>query len=125
MDDRTPPGSAPGQVLHGGAERRAVRWRTDGPAPLGGLSWYAVAPGAACSAHVHAGKAETWMVVAGRGIAVIGGRELPVAPGDAMTTQPGTPHALRNTGDEPLVFVNIVSLVGPGPVSTTELDAPA
>ncbi len=39
----------------------------------------------------------------------------------AMATMPGTPHALHNTGAQPLVFVNIVSIVNDDRVSTTEL----
>jgi len=109
------------QILHGGAERQALRWRTAEKTPLAGLSWYSIAPGAVCTAHVHTGKAETWLVVAGAGIARIGAGELAVAAGDAMVTMPGTPHALHNTGATPLVFVNVVSLVGGDPVSTTEL----
>jgi len=109
------------QVLHGGAERQPIRYRTDAKTPLAGLSWYSVAPGAVCSAHVHTGKAETWLVVAGTGAARIGEHELAVAAGDAMVTMPGTAHALRNTGSTPLVFVNVVSIVTADPVSTTEL----
>jgi len=108
-------------VLHGGAERQELRWRTDTATPLGGLSWYRIAPGAVCTAHVHTGKAETWLIVAGKGQARIGDREFPVAAGDAIVTYPGTPHGLINTGEEIMVFVNIVSIVSHDPVTTTEL----
>ena len=110
-----------GQVLHGGAKRQVLRWCTEEQTPLAGLSWYSIAPGAVCAAHVHTGKAETWLIVAGTGIARIGAREVAVAAGDAMVTIPGTPHELRNTSAVPLVFVNIVSIVTADPVSTTEL----
>ena len=109
------------QTLHGGAQRQPIRWQTETKSPLAGLSWYLVAPGDVCTAHVHTGKAETWLVVAGTGRARIGTEEFPVAAGDAMATMPGTPHALHNTGAQPLVFVNIVSIVNDDRVSTTEL----
>jgi mannose-6-phosphate isomerase-like protein (cupin superfamily) len=109
------------EILHGGAVRQKLRYVDGVRGPLAGLSWYAVAPGEVCAAHVHTGKAETWLIVAGRGRAQIGEREFDVAPGDAMVTMPGTPHALRNTGDAPLVFVNIVAIVDAEPVTTTEL----
>lgn len=109
------------QVLHGGAERQPIRWRTEEKTLLAGLSWYRVAPGEVCSMHVHTGKAETWLVVAGDGVARIGVRAFAVAAGDAMVTMPGTAHSLHNTGAAPLVFVNVVSIVTGDPVSTTEL----
>ncbi len=112
-----------GETLHGGAQRQPLRWRTEAKTPLAGLSWYMVAPGDVCTAHVHTGKAETWLVVAGSGRARIGAQDIAVAPGDAMVTMPGTPHALHNTGREPLVFVNVVSIVNADRVTTTELGA--
>ncbi len=110
------------QILHGGAQRQDLRWRTAAKSPLAGLSWYQVAPGDVCSAHVHTGKAETWLIVAGVGEARVGAEAFAVKPGDAIVTPPGTAHALHNTGSAPLVFVNIVSIANDDPVSTTELE---
>ncbi len=108
-------------VLHGGAQRLPVRQVNDAEPPLK-VSRYVVAPGNRCTRHVHTGKAETWLVVAGSGVAHLDDRRIDVAEGDLLVTPPGTSHALDNTGAVPLVFVNIVSPTG-GPITTTELEA--
>jgi quercetin dioxygenase-like cupin family protein len=107
-------------VLHGGARRLPVRW-LNVPAPPLTLSRYLVLPGEAVTLHSHTGKAEYWLVIAGSGIATIGDEEIPVAAGDVVATPPPVPHALLNTGEEPLVFVNVVQATGDGPITTTEL----
>ena len=113
-----------GTVLHGGARRLPTHVVAgDGRLPQP-VSWYEIAPGDACTMHVHEGKTETWLVVAGTGEARIGAAALAVGPGDMMITRAGTPHGLRNTGSEPLRFVNIVALAGSGPVTTREISGP-
>lgn len=107
-------------VLHGGARRLPVRWLNHDPPPMT-LSRYRVEPGESVGLHVHTGKSEYWVVVAGRGLASIGGRDIPVAEGDVVATPPGVPHALHNTGSEPLVFLNMVRPTGDAPITTTEL----
>ncbi|MBL8700506.1 MAG: cupin domain-containing protein [Alphaproteobacteria bacterium] len=110
------------QILHGGAQRLAVRWvNLDGDPPTP-VSRYQVAPGEVCSRHVHTGKIETWLIVAGRGVAEVGARRFEVAVGDAIVTFPGEPHRLANAGDTVLEFVNIVARTGDAPVSTRELE---
>ena len=109
-------------VLHGGAQRLPVRLANEVEPPQK-VSRYVIAPGDRCSRHVHAGKAETWLIVAGRGVAHLDDRRIEVAEGDMLVTPPGTSHALDNTGTMPLVFVNIVSPTG-GPITTTELETP-
>lgn len=110
------------QILHGGAQRLAVRWVNldrDPPAPV---SRYQVAVGDVCSRHVHTGKIETWVIVAGRGRAEVGDRRFEVVAGDAIVTFPGEPHRLVNTGDTILEFLNIVTRTGDAPVTTRELE---
>jgi mannose-6-phosphate isomerase-like protein (cupin superfamily) len=108
-------------ILHGGAERQPLRFVNAERAPLT-FSWYAIAPGDRCSPHVHTGKAETWLIVQGHGEARVAERRFAVAPGDALVTQPGEPHELRNLGDTTLIFVNMVTKIGDEPITTTELD---
>jgi mannose-6-phosphate isomerase-like protein (cupin superfamily) len=107
-------------VLHGGARRLPIRWVNLDPPPMT-ISRYLVAPGDAVSLHVHTGKAEYWVIVAGSGLVRIGEAEIPVAVGDVVATPPEVPHALVNTGAEPLVFVNLVQPSGVAPITTTEL----
>jgi len=98
---------------------RWVNFAGDPPAPV---SRYQVAPGDVCSRHVHAGKIETWLIVAGRGVAEVDGRRFDVEIGDAIVTFPGEPHRLVNSGDGVLEFVNVVTRTGDAPVSTRELE---
>ncbi|MEJ1159167.1 cupin domain-containing protein [Prosthecomicrobium sp. N25] len=111
---------SPAPVLHGGARRLPVRWLNVEAAPMT-VSRYLVLPGEAVTLHAHTGKAEYWLIVAGAGVARVGGVDLAVGPGDVVATPPPVPHALHNTGTEPLVFVNFVQPTGDGPISTTEL----
>src|SRR3954453_2476020 len=97
-------------VLHGGAQRQKLRILNADAAPLT-FSWYAVAPAARCTSHVHTGKAETWLIVQGEGEAQVDGQSFRVGPGDALVTKPGQPHELVNLGEQPLVFVNMVTIV--------------
>lgn len=107
-------------VVHRGARRLPIRWVNLDPPPMT-ISRYLVAPGEEVSLHVHTGKAEYWVVVAGTGIVTIGGDEIAVGIGDVVATPPEVPHALFNNGSEPLVFVNLVQPSGDRPITTTEL----
>jgi mannose-6-phosphate isomerase-like protein (cupin superfamily) len=114
------PGAQVAQVLHGGAQRQPIRWVNADVPPMT-ISRYRVAPGDQVSLHVHTGKAEYWVVVAGHGIVIIGNDRIAVQEGDVVVTPPLVPHALHNTGSEPLAFVNLVQPVGDAPITTTEL----
>jgi mannose-6-phosphate isomerase-like protein (cupin superfamily) len=121
MDEKSAAKSSMADVLHGGAERQALRILNADTAPLT-FSWYAIAPSARCLSHVHTGKAETWLIVQGEGEARVDGQDFRVGPGDALVTRPGQPHELVNLGQQPLIFVNMVTKIGDGPVTTTELE---
>lgn len=109
------------ELLHGGAKRLPVRYlnKIEGQARV---SRYEVAPGAAVSLHVHTGKIESWVIVAGAGTARIGAQSFDVVEGDILTTQAGEPHALENTATSPLIFLNIVHQIEGVDVTTTELE---
>lgn len=109
------------EILHGGAIRRPIRWRRDVAGGPDRLAWYDIAPGEQCTAHWHTGKAEAWLVVAGRGRVEIGAEVFEAETGDAFVTEPGLAHAIWNTGDTTFTFVNIVRWTG-GPVTTVEVD---
>jgi mannose-6-phosphate isomerase-like protein (cupin superfamily) len=118
--DRMPP-QPTGEVLHGGAERQTLRLLNAPAAPLI-FSWYSIAPAGRCTPHVHTGKAETWLIVQGRGEARVGDRIYQITRGDALVTLPGQPHELTNLGTEALVFVNMVTRVDDDQITTTELE---
>lgn len=108
------------EVLHGGAERLTVNWVNVDPAPAR-ISRYRVAPGKSVSMHVHTGKAEHWVIVAGEGVARVGDRSFTVREGDVVHTPPTVPHGLTTTGDVPLIFLNIVQPTGDEPITSVEV----
>lgn len=106
-------------VLHGGGRRLPVRWINRESSPIT-ISRYCIDPGAEVSLHVHTGKLEYWLILAGAGIVRVGSDIFAVAEGDIIATEPTVPHALQNTGSVQLLFVNIVQATG-GPITTTDL----
>ena len=66
-----------------------------------------VAPGKRISYQRHAHRAEHWFVVAGEGAVVLDGDERPVRSGHAIDVPLGAAHRIRNTGREPLVFIEV------------------
>jgi len=107
------------ETLHGGAERLAINWVNIDPAPAR-ISRYRVASGKSVSMHVHTGKSEHWVIVAGAGIVRVGDRSFAVKAGDVVHTPPTIPHGLTTTSDEPLVFLNIVQPTGE-PITSIEI----
>jgi len=59
-------------------------------------------PGQATALHRHQQTEELYHVTAGHGLMRLGCDEFPIAPGDTVCISPGMPHAVHNTGDEPL-----------------------
>jgi mannose-6-phosphate isomerase-like protein (cupin superfamily) len=112
--------ATPTQLYHGGAHKIPLRWANVAGTPIQRASFYMIPPGQVCTRHVHTGKTETWVVVAGRGVATVGDVDYPLGQGDAVETVAGTSHKLTNNGIEALYFMNLSILTG-GPVTTTEL----
>jgi mannose-6-phosphate isomerase-like protein (cupin superfamily) len=121
-ENSTTKSRAAGSLIHGGAKRENLRILNAEAAPLT-FSWYSIAPSDRCTSHVHTGKAETWLIVQGDGEAKVAGQTFRVTSGDALVTRPGEPHELVNRGAVPLIFVNMVTITGEAPVTTTELEA--
>jgi mannose-6-phosphate isomerase-like protein (cupin superfamily) len=48
---------------------------------------------------------EIYYVLSGRGEMTIDGKSVPVGPGDAILTRPGSSHGLKQTGAEDLVIM--------------------
>ena len=55
----------------------------------------------------HARRSERWIVIAGRGVATVGKKKLPVSPGSYIEVPLGEIHRMENTGDDPLVFIEV------------------
>ena len=65
-----------------------------------------IAPHERTSVSYHGVAEEYYYVLAGRGVAILDGREYPLTPGDFLRLPPGTTHGFV-TGDEPLELLDI------------------
>ncbi len=73
------------------------------------MTWVEGAPGSEQALHEHADNEQVYVVVRGHGLMKCGGEEQEVGPGTLIYVPPRTQHAIRNTGDEPLVFISATS----------------
>jgi mannose-6-phosphate isomerase-like protein (cupin superfamily) len=94
---------------HGGEREIAfsrVLARSRGPLRFIDLS--VLPPGSDIGTHTHEmDNEELYIVVSGRGVMVLDGREIEVGPGHVILNRPGGTHGLRNIGDEELRIVVI------------------
>lgn len=80
--------------------------------------WVRLEPGGGeIPPHAHDGLDECFVILEGRGQALVRGQHVTVGPGTSIYAPDGSEHGLRNDGDEPLVllanFVPAVSFVPP------------
>ena len=66
-----------------------------------------VNPKARLSLQKHQHRSEKWIVVAGKGLAIIDKKEIPVKPGSVVDVPLGTVHRIGNPHDRPLVFIEV------------------
>ena len=69
-------------------------------------------PGQEHALHAHRGTDKVYFVLAGRGLVLLEGREVPVEPGVLLVAPEGVPHGIRNTGSERLV---VLAILAPAP----------
>lgn len=55
----------------------------------------------------HSRRAEKWVVTHGAGTVTLGEREIPVSRGTVVEVALGQVHRMHNTGDVPLVFIEV------------------
>lgn len=55
----------------------------------------------------HFKRSEMWIFTSGEGIATLDGKEFPVRRGSRVSVEVGQVHRLQNTGDEPLVLIEV------------------
>ena len=65
-------------------------------------------PGTSIGVHDHVDEDEIYIIQKGRGVMTDGGKEFPVAEGDAILTGQGASHSVKNTGAEDLVVTAII-----------------
>jgi len=64
-----------------------------------------ISPGVSTRLHRHRISEELYHITAGKGLITLGTRTFPVHAGDTLCIAPGTPHRIRNTGNQPLVIL--------------------
>ena len=79
------------------------------------VAWY-VKPGQRLSAHVHPDGQDTWTILSGSGEYRVSadGESMAIAKGDVLVAHRREVHGVLNTGQEPLVFVSVVSPAASG-----------
>lgn len=74
------------------------------------IGWMTLLPGASIGMHKHEANEDAYIIVSGVGAFVdTQGKETPVKAGDITIARKGESHALKNTGTEPLVFLDVIA----------------
>lgn len=66
-----------------------------------------VNPGSRLSLQKHKHRFEKWIIIAGRGLAIVKTRKIPVKPGVVVDVPLGALHRIGNTGKDKLVFIEV------------------
>ncbi len=69
-------------------------------------------PGQEHKLHAHQGMDKVYQVLAGNGLFLLEGRELPMEAGTLLVAPEGVSHGIRNTGDGRLV---VLAILAPAP----------
>jgi len=69
-------------------------------------------PGQEHRLHAHSGMDKLYHVLAGRGVFLLQGREVPMEAGMLLVAPEGVPHGIRNTGSERLL---VLAVLAPSP----------
>jgi mannose-6-phosphate isomerase-like protein (cupin superfamily) len=83
------------------------------------ITWVEGEPGSMQALHDHPESEQVYVIVRGHGLMQVGGETEEVGEGTLVFIPPGVAHAIKNTGDEPLVFVSATS----PPFDSEALDA--
>jgi mannose-6-phosphate isomerase-like protein (cupin superfamily) len=73
------------------------------------ITWVEGAPGSMQAVHGHPDNEQVYVIVRGRGVMQVADEMEEVGEGTLVFIPPGAAHAIKNTGDEPLVFVSATS----------------
>ncbi len=74
------------------------------------VAWY-IKPGQEIAPHIHPNGQDTWTILSGKGEYYLdkAGTKKPIAAGDVVVAYTGCVHGVLNNGDEPLIFISVVS----------------
>ena len=86
--------------------------RNDSPAgdAIKEIGWMTLQPGHSIGMHKHEINEDAYIIISGQGVFTdTAGKETPVKGGDITIARKGDSHALKNTGTEPLIFLDVVA----------------
>jgi quercetin dioxygenase-like cupin family protein len=74
------------------------------------VAWF-IKPGQEIPAHIHPHGQDTWTVLSGQGEYYLDEARTrqPITMGDVVIAHTGSVHGVLNSGDEPLIFISVVS----------------
>lgn len=74
------------------------------------IGWLTLPKGASIGLHKHIDNEDVYIIISGKGVFTDShGKQTEVGSGDVTIARPGQSHGLANTGEEPLVFINVVA----------------
>ena len=88
----------------GGGESTAYSFFAKVPEPVLVFRKRALHPGSAIGYHKQTHD-EVYYILSGRGELTLDGEQIPVGPGAAILTRPGSSHGLKQVGSEDLVLI--------------------
>lgn len=100
----------PDDHAHYDAQKMGKTTLFESPRLLVGLN--AFEPGQEHKLHVHSGMDKVYHVLAGTGVFLLEGRELPMMPGTMLIAPADVPHGIRNNGAERLL---VLAILAPAP----------
>jgi quercetin dioxygenase-like cupin family protein len=74
------------------------------------VAWY-IKPGQEIAPHLHPQGQDTWTILSGKGEYYLdqAGTRRAIGAGDVVIAPIGSVHGVYNNGDEPLIFISVVS----------------
>jgi mannose-6-phosphate isomerase-like protein (cupin superfamily) len=81
------------------------------------VTWVEALPGSQQPIHAHAASEQVYVIVSGRGVMIVGDEERQVEAGVIVFIPPRTGHAIKNIGEEALVYVSASSPPFPAEVN--------
>ncbi|MDR1083457.1 MAG: cupin domain-containing protein [Deltaproteobacteria bacterium] len=74
------------------------------------IGWLTIQPGDSIGLHEHKTEEDVYVIVSGQGIFTDGqGAETEVAGGDITVTRRGQSHSLKNTGQTPMIVLDVLA----------------
>ena len=73
------------------------------------ITWVEAGPGSMQAVHGHPDNEQVYVIVRGLGVMQVGDDMQEVGEGTLVFIPPGAAHAIKNAGDEPLVFLSATS----------------